>query len=202
MTPLPRVFVWLLYLLPAAFREEYGRDWLRQWRDEWRDASPGRRRALLARACWDTLRAAPREHASVWLRSAQTTARSLRRTPVWTLVAVVTLGLGGGALAAAFSVYNGVLLRPLPWRAPERIAMVWAVTPQGQRTWLSAPEFDEIARDSRVLSDVAALTDVRLALVADGVPPHELQAAAVSSTFLTLLGQQPDSAGDVPVSQA
>ena len=192
MPPLPRVFAWLLYLLPAAFREEYGRDWIRQWRDEWRDASPARRRALFISAAWDTLRAAPREHASVWLRSAQTTARSLRRTPIWSLVAVVTLGLGGGALAAAFSVYNGVLLRPLPWRAPDRIAMLWAVTPQGQRTWLSAPEFDEIARDSRVLSDVAALTDVRLALAADGAPPRELQAAAVSSTFLPLLGHQPE----------
>ena len=192
MTPLPRLFTWLLYLLPAAFRDEYGRDWLRLWRDEWRDASPARRRALYARALWDTARVAPREHASVWLRSARTTARSLRRAPLWSLVAVVTLGLGGGALAAAFSVYNGVLLRPLPWRAPDRVAMLWAMTPQGQRTWLSAPEFDEIARDSRVLSDVAALTDVRFALVADGAPPRELQAAAVSSTFLPLLGHQPE----------
>ena len=191
MPPLPSPFTWLLYLLPATFREEYGREWLRLWHDQWHEARPTRRRALMIRAVWETVRVAPREHASIWLRSLQMAGRGLRRSPGLAIVAVLTLGVGGGAIAAAFSVYSGVLLRPLPWRTPERIASVLALTPQQQRTWLSMPEFEDLRRESRVFSDVAALTDLRFTLDRDGPPPRELQAAAISSTLLPLIGQVP-----------
>ena len=51
--------------------------------------------------------------------------RTLRRTPAFTLVAIATLGLGIGATTTIFTVVNGVLLRPLPYRDPGRIANVW-----------------------------------------------------------------------------
>jgi hypothetical protein len=51
--------------------------------------------------------------------------RALRRSPAFAAVAILTLGLGVGATTAMFTVVHGVLMRPLPYRAPERIANLW-----------------------------------------------------------------------------
>ena len=51
--------------------------------------------------------------------------RTLRRTPGFTVVAILTLGLGIGATTTVFSVVHGVLLKPLPYRDPDRLANIW-----------------------------------------------------------------------------
>lgn len=55
--------------------------------------------------------------------------RQLVRSPGFSLVAVLTLALGLGANTAIFSVVHGLLLRPLPYSDPERLAMVWLHNP-------------------------------------------------------------------------
>ena len=51
--------------------------------------------------------------------------RTLRHTPVFTLTAILTLALGIGGAVGGFTLVNGVLLRPLPYRDPDHLAMVW-----------------------------------------------------------------------------
>lgn len=85
-------------------------------------------------------------------------ARSLRQHPLFTLVAVGTLGLGIGANTAIFSVLNAVVLRPLGYEQPNRlIAVLHVDTRTGQRDdQLSFPNFRDLRTQSRTVTQLAA----------------------------------------------
>jgi putative ABC transport system permease protein len=85
--------------------------------------------------------------------------RSLLRAPAFAAPAVTTLALASAAVVGVFTLVNAVLLRPLPYRDPSRIVLVWDTPPDGSRTWLSLPEIDDLSRDARSFSGIAGLTD-------------------------------------------
>ncbi|HVE79251.1 MAG TPA: hypothetical protein VNA89_10335, partial [Gemmatimonadaceae bacterium] len=64
-----------------------------------------------------------------WLRELRHAARKLARAPGFSAVSVLTLALGIGATTAIFTVVNAVLLRPLPYREPERLVGLWHGAP-------------------------------------------------------------------------
>src|ERR1043166_8946971 len=69
------------------------------------------------------------------------TIRSLIAQPVFTIVAVITLGLGIGANTAIFSVVNGVLLAPLPYREPDRLVRLWESMQEAPKIMVSYPDY-------------------------------------------------------------
>src|SRR5690349_9368949 len=93
-------------------------------------------------------------------------ARALRRSPGFTIIAVLTLALGIGANTAIFSVVNGVLLRPLPYPAPDRLVRVYTAF-RGSGTLrysMSQPEFMDYKSLTHVFENAAAYTGAPLTL--------------------------------------
>ena len=81
--------------------------------------------------------------------------RVLRKSPVFTLVAVLTLALGIGANTAIFSIFNAVLLSPLPYPHPEQLVALGASKPNFQNGSISFPNFRDWRKDNRTFQSMA-----------------------------------------------
>src|SRR5512133_2133742 len=91
------------------------------------------------------------------LRDLRYAARRLRRTPGFTLVAVLSLALGIGANTAAFSLVNAILLRKPPLARPEELAEIHSSTPSFPFNVFSYPDYEDFLRATGdVFSGVAA----------------------------------------------
>ena len=120
-------------------------------------------------------------------------ARSLRKSPGFTVVAVVTLALGVGANTAVFSVVNAVLLRPLPYENPGQLVRLWADN-SGRRTdqnQFSPAEVTEF-RDQLTTFEDVGLFDYGLSanLTGDG-PPERVNGSEASPGLFTTLRVKP-----------
>ena len=119
--------------------------------------------------------------------------RVLRKTPGFTLVAVLTLGLGIGANTAIFSVVESVLLRPLPYADPGRLVQVWnSYLPQFPQVPNSSGDFLDFRRQATSFSDLAAFIDIPQGfnLTGEG-DPQRLEARLATSGLFSLLGVRP-----------
>jgi putative ABC transport system permease protein len=115
--------------------------------------------------------------------------RQLAKAPGFTVVAVVTLGLGIGACAAIFSVVNGVLLRPPPFPEPERMVSVRETSPGVAAG--SVPGGKYLAwRQAQTLESVGSLTGMSYNLTSGGQPVH-LYAARMTASLLATLRVNP-----------
>jgi putative ABC transport system permease protein len=118
--------------------------------------------------------------------------RTLRKNPAFTIAAAATLALAIGATTAMFSVLNAVLLRPLPYRSPEQLAMLWTEDPtQNRREGRSALwDVEEWRRQSRSFADLATFDNVSRTLAgAEGA--ERIVGVSVSPNLLSLLGIHP-----------
>jgi predicted permease len=114
--------------------------------------------------------------------------RMLRKSPGFTAVAVLTLGLGIGANTAIFSVVQAVLLAPLPYHEPDRIMTVW-LNNFALKSWtyLSYPDFLDWRRSASSFERMAAFRSGSYDLTSPGRPGH-LDGMDVSAGFFSTLG--------------
>jgi putative ABC transport system permease protein len=118
-------------------------------------------------------------------------ARMLLKQPGFTLIAVLTLALGIGANAAIFTVVNSVLLRPLPFREPERLVMIRETKlPQFPEFSVSPGNFLGWKNQNTVFERLVAFTGVTLNLVGAS-DPEQLRGMKVTDGFFAMLGVQP-----------
>ena len=118
--------------------------------------------------------------------------RSLRKSPAFATTAAATLALAIGGNTAMFSVVNATLLRPLPYRSPEQLAMLWTEDPTEHLREGRAALWDveQWRSHSRSFADMATFDSVAMTLTgAEGA--EQIVGASVSANLLSLLGVQP-----------
>jgi predicted permease len=132
----------------------------------------------------------------MWLaelrRDLQYALRTLRKSPAYTTAAAATLALAIAINTVMFSVLDAVLLRPLPYRSPEQLAMLWTEDPtQNLREGRSALwDVEQWQRQNQSFADMATFDTVGTLLTgADGV--EQIVGVSISPNLLPLLGIQP-----------
>jgi len=120
--------------------------------------------------------------------------RQLRKSPGFTLTAVLTLALGIGATVTIFSVVDGVLLRPLPFRNPSRLVALndnlqGLQTPTGE-FGVTAPDIVAYTRDNHAFSSLSGYRQTQYELSGNG-EPVELNASRMGAGVFTALGVSP-----------
>ncbi|HEX6496643.1 MAG TPA: ABC transporter permease [Acidobacteriaceae bacterium] len=116
-------------------------------------------------------------------------ARQLRKHPGFTVVSVVTLAIGIGASTAIFSAVDPVLFKPLPYRHPDRILMIWN-TWEGARWELAFGTYLEISKRSHSLESSAIFEPWQPAMTGNA-EPERLNGQSVSASFFHVLGVAP-----------
>ena len=113
--------------------------------------------------------------------------RTLRGSPGFSAVAILTLALGIGANTAIFSFVDGVLLKPLPYPEPDRIVRVLEKPPQGERNGISTLNFLDWQKDNSVFEYMSAMTGTLVTL--GGIAePVQLRLGRVSAPYFDIYG--------------
>jgi putative ABC transport system permease protein len=121
-------------------------------------------------------------------------ARRLRRRPAFTLVAVLTLGLGLGGATALFSVADAVVLRPLPFAEPERVVLFWQSHPPRDLSFveMSYPAFRDFRARNQVFAALAGMPSTNQSYVLTGRgEPTPIEGRLVTAEFFPVLGVRP-----------
>jgi len=116
--------------------------------------------------------------------------RQLRRSPGFTVVAVVTLALGIGATTAVFSIVDALLLHGTPYQNPARIVEIGARSPEGEARWVSWPDFQDWQAQTKpqVFDELGAYVRWEYLVLTGMGEPDEVYASKVSTNVFRLLG--------------
>ncbi len=119
--------------------------------------------------------------------------RQLRRSPSFAAIAIATLGLGAGAAAAIFSVVDAVLLKPLPYTAPDALVTIWETNAEKAlpKERLSPVNFMDYRALQATFADAAAWWRPEMSLARPGAEPVRVSAVETSTNLFRLLGVSP-----------
>jgi predicted permease len=118
--------------------------------------------------------------------------RLLRRSPGFTTLAVLTIGLGIGANSAIFSVINGVVRKPLPYPDSDRLMFITSQFPtlNFNKFWVSPPEYFDFKEHTKAFAHVGAYATGAMNL-SEGDRPERVNAAFVTANMFDVLGVRP-----------
>ncbi|MFI5281179.1 MAG: ABC transporter permease [Gemmatimonadales bacterium] len=116
--------------------------------------------------------------------------RSLRKSPAFTVTALITLALGIGASTSIFSVVNAVLLKPLPYAEPDRLVLIWSdMTKRNVRDFPIAPgDVPDLRAQAKSFSGMAGVNTFRAPIAGDNSPPEQVKVAGVTANTFAVLG--------------
>src|SRR5262245_24658441 len=202
-----RFWRWLIrfigVIVPRRFRARFRQEWVAEleYREEllsrWDRLDRRNKLKLLWRslgAFWDALWLQPRRLEEDMAQDLRFGLRMLWKNPGFTLVATLTLALGIGANTAIFSVVNAVILRPLPYHEPDRLAMLWTDDSRHdvREEGTSYLNFSDWRAQSRSFADLAVCSRERNQMSLVGAEGQESVAAEqVSANLFPLLGVNP-----------
>jgi putative ABC transport system permease protein len=127
-----------------------------------------------------------------FLQDVRYAARNLLKTPGFTLAAILTLALGIGANIAAFSIVDGVLLRPLPFPQPGQLVRVFddLRSSNTKDVGMSVPQFWDYRDRAGIFQDISVIWSTPATLTGVDVP-QRIEALATSGNYFTMLGVRP-----------
>ena len=180
----------LLRLYPSSFRNEYGGEMRAIFARRRRDAHGLAVAGLWLSTIAEILANAPIVHFEILRQDLRYSTRVLRRSPGFAIIAILIVALGIGATTAAFTVTDFVLLRPLPFRQPDRLVAIWAATPGLPRLSLSPPNYRDWKAGATSFESMG--TYERFNVTMTGVGDAQVLATAfVSADLFPTLGVTP-----------
>jgi len=191
-----RIFRMALAVLPADFRSSYGGEMQRVFHEQQREAGEKEGFGGLMKLWWETLtgllKIGPHEHWEMLKQDMAYALRMMRKNYGFTLVAVLTLGLGIGANTAIFSVVNAVLLSPLPYpKGGELVILRQQAQKQGlDDISFSVKEVEDYRKQNETFSGVAEYHSMTFTLLG-GEEPLRVQTGVVSANFFDMFGIRP-----------
>jgi predicted permease len=197
---------WLIAFIGVIVPRRLRADWRQEWEAElqWRERQLGEWDKLNTKhklelwwysvgAFADALWLQPKHWEDDMMQDLRYAVRMLLKHPGFTLIAVLTLSLGIGANTAIFSVFNAVLLRPLPFKESERVVMVWQINTAaagGNRTPFTVDTLLDLRRQSKSFDEFAAFL-VSTRNFTGGETPEQVRTALVTANFFTAIGAEP-----------
>ena len=129
---------------------------------------------------------------NLWLQDLRVAFRMLRKNVVLTLVILASLGIGIGANSAIFSVVDALLLRPLPYPHPDRLAAVWLHSPGIGilRDWPSPGQYIDLENQNHSF-DQMAIAQSRTFTLTGREQPERVDVLSAQSSLLTMFGAKP-----------
>ena len=122
--------------------------------------------------------------------------RQLMRSPGFTLIAILTLGLGIGANTSMFSLLNALMLKPLPYADSAGLSNIYRATAQNAEGAISPADFGDLQRESARYGEIAAYTPAAATLSEPGQPAEMAPGLRVTANFLSTLGVTPQLGRD------
>ncbi len=118
-------------------------------------------------------------------------AKSLGRSPGFTLIAIITLGLGIGANTSMFSILNAYMLRPGPYADRDRLDRIYRVTAQDSRGGVSPADYLDLKSEMNGYGEIAAYAGSDMSLSEPGKPAGIAEGLRISANLFSTLGTQP-----------